>query len=153
MIDFKGKDILDGAQFTRQELEAIMSVAAEMREQLEERPALDLMKGHVLGALFFEPSTRTRLSFESAIHRLGGRLITVANASSTSMKKGEISGIVETQFGYHIIMVTDRVEPKTASLMDEKAKISLELQNQKTVCMKLSNMRIVIFLALNFILK
>ena len=89
MIDFVGKDILDGAQFTRPELEAILSVAADMRQQLETRPALDLMKGHVLGALFFEPSTRTRLSFETAMHRLGGDVVGFADSGSTSAKKGE----------------------------------------------------------------
>jgi aspartate carbamoyltransferase len=89
MIDFRGKDILDGAQFTRPELEIIMNVAAQMRAQLEERPALDLMKGYVLGALFFEPSTRTRLSFETAMHRLGGNVVGFADSTSTSAKKGE----------------------------------------------------------------
>jgi aspartate carbamoyltransferase catalytic subunit len=75
MHDFKGKDILDGAQFTRQELEYVMDVAEDMRERLEENHPLDLMDGYVLGALFFEPSTRTRLSFETAMHRLGGSVM------------------------------------------------------------------------------
>ena len=89
MLDFKGKDILDGAQFTREELEHIMSVAADMRGQLERRRALDLMEGCVLGALFFEPSTRTRLSFEAAMHRLGGSVVGFASAGTSSSAKGE----------------------------------------------------------------
>lgn len=89
MLDFKGMDILDGAQFTREELEHVMSVAADMRAQLEKRHSLDLMKGYVLGALFFEPSTRTRLSFETAMHRLGGSVVGFASAGTSSSSKGE----------------------------------------------------------------
>ncbi len=89
MLNFKGMDILDGAQFIREELERVMSVAADMRAQLEKQRALDLMKGYVLGSLFFEPSTRTRLSFETAMHRLGGSVVGFASAGVSSAKKGE----------------------------------------------------------------
>ncbi len=89
MVNFKGKDILDGAQFTREEIEHIMLVAEDMRKQLQERRSLDLMRGYVLGALFFEPSTRTRLSFETAMHRLGGSVVGFASAGTSSSAKGE----------------------------------------------------------------
>jgi aspartate carbamoyltransferase len=89
MVDFKGKDILHGAQFTREELEHILNVAADMRKRLEKEHALDIMKGYVLGALFFEPSTRTRLSFETAMHRLGGSVVGFASAGTSSSAKGE----------------------------------------------------------------
>ena len=48
-----------------------------------------LLEGRVLGSLFLEPSTRTRLSFESAMHRLGGDVITIAGQEGTSLMKGE----------------------------------------------------------------
>jgi aspartate carbamoyltransferase catalytic subunit len=89
MFDLKGKDILDGAQFSREEIEYIMKVAADFREQLQARYSLDLLKGYVLGTLFFEPSTRTRLSFETAMHRLGGAVVGFASAGSSSAAKGE----------------------------------------------------------------
>ena len=89
MVDLKGRDILDGAQFTRQELKYVMDVAGDMRERLEKRHALVLMDGYVLGALFFEPSTRTRLSFETAMHRLGGSVVGFASAGVSSSAKGE----------------------------------------------------------------
>jgi len=89
MVNLKGKDILDGAQFTREEIEHIMSVADGFRKDLQERPGLDLMRGYVLAALFFEPSTRTRLSFETAMHRLGGSVVGFSSAESTSTAKGE----------------------------------------------------------------
>jgi aspartate carbamoyltransferase len=89
MVDFKGKDVLDGAQFTREEIEHIMLVAEDMRKQLQEKQSLNLMQGYVLGALFFEPSTRTRLSFETAMHRLGGSVVGFASAGTSSSAKGE----------------------------------------------------------------
>src|SRR5512143_352594 len=89
MVSLKGKDILDGAQFTREEIEHIMAVPDDMRGQLQDRPALELMKGYVLATLFFEPSTRTRLSFETAMHRLGGNVVGFSSAESSSTSKGE----------------------------------------------------------------
>jgi aspartate carbamoyltransferase len=92
MVDLKGKDILDGGQFTQEEIDLIMSVADDFRRQLQDRPdkpALDFMKGYVLATLFFEPSTRTRLSFESAMHRLSGGVIGFSSAESSSTAKGE----------------------------------------------------------------
>ena len=89
MVDFKGKDILDGAQFTREELEHVLDVTEDMRRRLEKSHSLDIMNGYVLGALFFEPSTRTRLSFETAMHRLGGSVVGFASAGTSSSTKGE----------------------------------------------------------------
>jgi aspartate carbamoyltransferase len=89
MADFAGKDILDGAQFTRGELERIMEVAAGFRQQLREEKRSKLMDGYVMGSLFFEPSTRTRLSFETAMHRLGGAVVGFASAGVSSTAKGE----------------------------------------------------------------
>jgi aspartate carbamoyltransferase catalytic subunit len=89
MVDLEGKDILHGAQFTREELAYIMQVAGDMQSALEKAPALDLMRGYVLGTLFFEPSTRTRLSFESAMHRLGGAVVGFSSAGTSSAAKGE----------------------------------------------------------------
>jgi aspartate carbamoyltransferase catalytic subunit len=89
MVSLKGKDILDGAQFTREEIDYIMALADDFRSQIKDQPAVDLMKGYVLATLFFEPSTRTRLSFEAAMHRLGGNVIGFSSAESTSTAKGE----------------------------------------------------------------
>jgi aspartate carbamoyltransferase catalytic subunit len=89
MADLKGKDILDGAQFTREEIERVMAVAEDFRQQLQTRRGLDLMRGYVMATLFFEPSTRTRLSFETAMHRLGGGVVGFSSAESSSTSKGE----------------------------------------------------------------
>ncbi len=89
MVNLKGKDILDGAQFSREEIDFIMAVADDFHCQLKEKPAIDLMKGTILATLFFEPSTRTRLSFETAMHRLSGNVVGFSSAESTSTAKGE----------------------------------------------------------------
>ncbi|MDE5694350.1 MAG: aspartate carbamoyltransferase, partial [Duncaniella sp.] len=57
--------------------------------KFEERPNRRLLEGKVVATLFFEPSTRTRLSFETAVNRLGGRVIGFSDASNTSTSKGE----------------------------------------------------------------
>ena len=58
-------------------------------ERFEENPNRRLLEGKVAATLFFEPSTRTRLSFEAAVNRLGGRIIGFSDASTTSSSKGE----------------------------------------------------------------
>ena len=89
MGSLKGKDILHGNQFTKKEIEAIMKVASEFETALKKKEALPLCKGKILATLFFEPSTRTRLSFEAAMHRLGGGVISMGSAESSSVAKGE----------------------------------------------------------------
>ena len=88
-MDFKGMDILGGRQFTREALDHILDVAADMDRGLKEERSLKLLDGYVLGSLFFEPSTRTRLSFETAMHRLGGSVVGFAEAGTSSVAKGE----------------------------------------------------------------
>jgi len=90
--DFKGKHILHGNQFSKEDLDKIMQVADEFEQGLEKGQTYDLMKGKVLATLFFEPSTRTRLSFESAMLRLGGGIISVASGATSSAAKGESIG-------------------------------------------------------------
>ena len=58
-------------------------------ELFEKNPNRHLLEGKVVATLFFEPSTRTRLSFETAVNRLGGRIIGFSDASTSSSTKGE----------------------------------------------------------------
>ncbi|HDI52880.1 MAG TPA: aspartate carbamoyltransferase, partial [Candidatus Bathyarchaeota archaeon] len=73
--------------FNREEIDFILDKASEMKP-LAERGS-DLLKGRILATLFFEPSTRTRLSFEAAMHRLGGEVIGFAQPGVSSIAKGE----------------------------------------------------------------
>jgi len=61
----------------------------DLAEEFEKQPSQSLLEGKVIATLFFEPSTRTRLSFESAISRLGGKIVGFTDASSSSVTKGE----------------------------------------------------------------
>lgn len=61
----------------------------ELARYFEEHPNHKILDGRVVATLFFEPSTRTRLSFETAVNRLGGRIIGFSDASTTSSSKGE----------------------------------------------------------------
>jgi aspartate carbamoyltransferase catalytic subunit len=75
----KGRDIISLKDMTRKEMELIFDTA----DKLDPRKSYDTLKGKIMAALFFETSTRTRLSFESAMHRLGGSVIGWADASVT----------------------------------------------------------------------
>lgn len=84
----KSKHILKSQQFDKQDLFELFKEADKLRENLEENSKL--LNGKILSALFYEPSTRTRLSFESAILRLGGEVIGTENAKEfSSASKGE----------------------------------------------------------------
>jgi aspartate carbamoyltransferase catalytic subunit len=90
MVDsasFKGRDIISMREFNREEIDFILDTANDMVKL--EQEGSDLLKGKVMAALFFEPSTRTRLSFESAMNRLGGSVIGFATPAGSSVEKGE----------------------------------------------------------------
>lgn len=79
------KSLVSIHDFTKEEILKIVELAADFEANPEQR----LLYGKVVASLFFEPSTRTRLSFESAINRLGGRVIGFSDAKATSVTKGE----------------------------------------------------------------
>ncbi len=79
------KNLVSINDFTCKEILKITELAA----RFEADPGQQLLAGKVIASLFFEPSTRTRLSFESAINRLGGRVIGFSEVSNTSLSKGE----------------------------------------------------------------
>ncbi|GAI20278.1 unnamed protein product, partial [marine sediment metagenome] len=81
----KGEDILNTIQFSLQELNLIMNTAASFEKQVKDGAIIRNMEGQIVAILFFEPSTRTCLSFETAANRLGARVITVVNPDSSSM--------------------------------------------------------------------
>jgi len=92
MTSLKGKDILHGSQFSKRDVEAMVRIASDFEKELKKKDSLTLLKGKILATLFFEPSTRTRLSFETAMQRLGGGVISMASAEGSSAAKGETVG-------------------------------------------------------------
>lgn len=79
------KSLISITDLTKDEIIRITELAA----YFEEHPYEPLLNGRVIASLFFEPSTRTRLSFESAINRLGARVIGFSDTANTSVSKGE----------------------------------------------------------------
>ena len=73
------------ADLAKDELMYLLALA----EQFEMHPNRELLKGKVVATLFYEPSTRTRLSFETAANRLGARVIGFSDAKASSVSKGE----------------------------------------------------------------
>jgi aspartate carbamoyltransferase catalytic subunit len=80
-----GKSLVSISDYTKDEYLKILDLAAGF----EERPKRNMLEGYVVATLFFEPSTRTRLSFESAVNQLGGRIIGFSDIGTTSVTKGE----------------------------------------------------------------
>ena len=80
-----GRNIISIAEFSREDLELVVKTALDLKNN----PQKNLLDGKLIASCFFEPSTRTRQSFETAIQRLGGRVIGFSDASNTSIKKGE----------------------------------------------------------------
>lgn len=81
----KSRSLVSINDYSKEEILKILKIAADF----EAKPEPDLLNGKVISTLFYEPSTRTRLSFESAVSRLGGRIVGFTDASSSSVSKGE----------------------------------------------------------------
>jgi len=83
-----------------------MNTAENFEKKVKSGEVIKNMEGQVVASLFFEPSTRTRLSFETAINRLGARVITMANAASSSVSKGEtLADTIRTIDGYVDVII------------------------------------------------
>jgi aspartate carbamoyltransferase len=101
MARLSKKDVLRADQFTPGDIQLILERAATYEAALAAGKELDELRGKVLATLFFEPSTRTRLSFETAMLRLGGRVLSVSESKSTSASKGEsLHDTIKTVEGY-----------------------------------------------------
>jgi aspartate carbamoyltransferase catalytic subunit len=86
-LQFKGRDIVSVKDFSREEIDYILKTAASMESIA--RSGSEMLHGKILATLFFEPSTRTRLSFEAAMNKLGGTAIGFAEPKVAAIKKGE----------------------------------------------------------------
>ena len=86
-LEFKGRDIISIKDFSREEINYIFKTAKAM-EPLASKGS-QMLRGKILATLFYEASTRTRLSFESAMQKLGGSTIGFAEAEIASVRKGE----------------------------------------------------------------
>jgi len=103
-VGFEGRDIISIRDLTREDVDYILETA-ELMEPLT-RVGSDILKGKILANLFFEPSTRTRLSFEAAIRRLGGDHIGFSQPAGSSVEKGEnLADTIRTVENYADVIV------------------------------------------------
>lgn len=102
---FYGRDIVSIREFGREDLDHLFRSTDRLRS-MRASEKRDLASGRVLGYLFFEPSTRTRLSFEAAMASIGGSSIGIADAKSSSLEKGEnLSDTVRVMDHYSDVIV------------------------------------------------
>lgn len=98
----KNRSLISIDDFSKEEFIRILDLA----EEFEKNPRQRILEGKVVATLFFEPSTRTRLSFESAVNYLGGRVIGFTDAASSSVKKGEsLKDTIKTVANYCDLIV------------------------------------------------
>ena len=86
---FRLKHIISIKDFEREDIEYILDEASKLENIAKSKEVSEELKGKLLGLMFFEPSTRTKLSFETAMKRLGGECIGFENSGSSSVSKGE----------------------------------------------------------------
>ncbi len=116
------KNILSVKQFSRDDLEYVISVSHEMRIMVERIGTFDLLKGKILANLFYEPSTRTSSSFMAAMQRLGGAVIPISEVKYSSVAKGEsLPDTVRTLACYADVIVIRHPEVGSAALAAKHA--------------------------------
>lgn len=104
-IDFEGQNLLSINDLTNDQIYGLFELAKVLEPW--NRAKIDLVSGNVLAALFFQPSTRTRMSFETAMHRLGGAVITEANpmVSSSAAKEESLADMMKVMSKYANVIV------------------------------------------------
>lgn len=123
-LGFEGRDIISIKDFSKDEINHVFKVARNM-EPLAAKGS-DMLKGKILATLFFEASTRTRLSFESSMQRLGGSTIGFAEAEIASVRKGEnLADTVRTVENYADIIAMRHPLEGAARLAAEFSKVPI----------------------------
>ncbi|MDR1791888.1 MAG: aspartate carbamoyltransferase [Bacteroidales bacterium] len=118
----KNRNLISIADFSKDEYHHILKLA----EGFENQPVSDIAKGKVVATLFFEPSTRTRLSFESAAARMGAALIGFSDASNSSTAKGEsLADTIRTVSCYADIIVMRHPLEGAARLASDVATVPI----------------------------
>jgi aspartate carbamoyltransferase catalytic subunit len=121
-MEFKHRDIISIKDFSKEEINYLINYAKKMVPYATGKKQSHIFNDKILAALFFEPSTRTRLSFESAMHRLGGQVIGFADPSSTSQKKGEsLADTIRMADAYSDVIVVRHPQEGAARLAAEFA--------------------------------
>jgi aspartate carbamoyltransferase catalytic subunit len=118
----KNRSLISITDFTKEEQMQILNLAAEF----EKNPIQKILTNNVVATLFFEPSTRTRLSFESAASRLGAQVIGFSSAASSSVSKGEsLKDTILTVSNYSDIIVMRHPKEGSARYASEVSPVPI----------------------------
>jgi aspartate carbamoyltransferase catalytic subunit len=118
----KNKSLVSINDFTRDEHHRILDLA----EAFERHPKQRILEEYVVATLFFEPSTRTRLSFESAASRLGAQVIGFSDSSSSSTQKGEsLRDTIKTVANYSDIIIMRHPREGSARFASEVSNVPI----------------------------
>jgi len=118
----KNKSLVSIDDYTKEEQLRILDLA----EGFENKPVQNILEGYVVATLFFEPSTRTRLSFESAASRLGAQVIGFSDAGSSSVSKGEsLNDTILTVSNYADIIVMRHPREGSARFASEVSPVPI----------------------------
>ena len=127
-MDFTGRDILSTEDLSREDILQILKVTARMEKLVHTKRVATLLADRLVAVIFLEPSTRTRLSFETAIQRLGAHPITVADPKSSSAAKGEsLTDTARTIEGYVDCIVMR--QPETGGAKRVAAAVAIPVIN------------------------
>jgi len=118
----KNQSLVSLNDFSKEEQLRIL----ERAKDFEKNSTSKLLENYVIATLFFEPSTRTRLSFESAVNRLGGKIIGFSDTSSTSVQKGEsLKDTIKTVCNYSDLIVMRHPKEGSARFASEVATVPI----------------------------
>jgi aspartate carbamoyltransferase catalytic subunit len=111
-MDFPGSHILSVQQFAREDVERVFQVADSMRPYASRERLTKALEGAILGNMFFEPSTRTRVSFGCAFNLLGGHVRETTDVKASSITKGEsLYDTARVISGYGDVIVMRHPQP------------------------------------------
>jgi aspartate carbamoyltransferase catalytic subunit len=116
---FKKRHVLSMREFSKEEIDTVLDLASSL-EPFARGKKSRMLEGKILALLFFEPSTRTRLSFETAMKRLGGSTINLGSTEASSVAKGEsLADTVRVIGGYADAIVIRHPKEGSARLASE----------------------------------
>ncbi len=116
----KNRSLISISDFSKEEILQLLDRAKEF----EKEPIQRILENYVIATLFFEPSTRTRLSFESAVSRLGGKIISFTDSMTSSVQKGEsLKDTIKTVCNYSDLIVMRHPREGSARFASEVASV------------------------------
>lgn len=125
---YKGRHVLSVNDFNKSTIEALFGVCNKMKKIVDEDGGCDVMKGKILVTLFYEPSTRTHMSFQAAMYRLGGQVLAMSDIKNTSVAKGEtLADTVRSLQSYADVMVMRH--PRIGSAAEAASFLDIPLLN------------------------